>query len=127
MEHRLPPFNNVVLCVSGIDAGRRQDIQRGVIKGGGTYVKVIERPVKVTHLICGDQSEANSEKVRYAMKFNDMGEAKIRIIWEDWFWDSLRYGGQFDEGGYEVTKPPPPPRPLPKGAQPLLMPSYSPS
>ena len=25
-----------------------------------------------------------------------------------------------DEGGYEVTKPPPPPRPLPKGTQPSL-------
>ena len=96
------------------------EINREVTKGGGIYVKQIERPVRVTHLLCANTSDGESEKVRYAEKFNRMGEANIQIVWEDWFWDSLRYGGQFDEGGYEVTKPPPPPRPLPKGTQPSL-------
>ena len=85
------------------------------MKAGGSYVKVLERPVKVTHLLCGNASDAESEKVRYAEKFNSMGEARIHIVWEDWFWDSLRFGGRFDEDAYKVSNPPPPPRALPDG------------
>ena len=124
-EHRLKPFSSVVLCVSGIDDGiRRQHISREVTKAGGSYAKVLERPVKVTHLLCGNTSEANSEKVRYAHKFNASGEAAIHIVWEDWFWDSLKFGGLFDEDRYKVTNPPPPPRPLPQGIVYLLVTRY---
>ncbi|KAH9933592.1 uncharacterized protein BXZ73DRAFT_89727 [Epithele typhae] len=117
-KHQLKPFVGVVLCLSGIeDVTKRQEIGRHVTKGGGTYVKVLERPVVVTHLLCANDSEANSEKVRYAQKFNKLGEARIHIVWEDWLWDSLQYGGRFDEDHYEVSKPPPPPREPPKVAQ----------
>ncbi|CDO77918.1 hypothetical protein BN946_scf184727.g7 [Trametes cinnabarina] len=68
------------------------EINREVTDGGGTYVKQIERPVRVTHLLCANTSEGETEKVRYAEKFNRMGEARIHIVWEDWFWDSLRFG-----------------------------------
>ena len=94
-QYRLPPFAGVVLCVSGIeDVNRRMEINREVTKGGGVYVKQIERPVRVTHLLCANTSDGESEKVRYAEKFNRMGEANIQIVWEDWFWDSLRFGGR---------------------------------
>lgn len=84
-----------MLCVSGIeDVNLRMEINRKVTKGGGIYVKQIERPVRVTHLLCANTSEADSEKVRYADKFNRLGEARIHIVWEDWFWDSLRFGGE---------------------------------
>ncbi|KAI0788205.1 hypothetical protein C8Q74DRAFT_664413 [Fomes fomentarius] len=113
--HRLPPFAGVVVCVSGIgDVARRLEINQEVTKGGGTYVKQLERPVKVTHLLCGNTSEAESEKVRYAQKFNDMREAQIHIVWEDWFWDSLRFGGRFNEERYLVSNPRPSPRALPE-------------
>ena len=117
--HRLPIFARVVLCVSGIDdVARRMEINRALTAQGGTYVKQITRPVRVTHLICGNESggeegedggAGESEKVRYAAKFNQMGEARIRIVWEDWFWDSLRFGGRFDEERYEVGRPRAPP------------------
>ncbi|KAI8969897.1 hypothetical protein BD414DRAFT_502526 [Trametes punicea] len=114
-QHRLPPFSGVVLCVSGIeDVNRRLEINREVTKGGGTYVKQIERPVRVTHLLCANTSEGETEKVRYAEKFNRMGEARIHIVWEDWFWDSLRFGGRFGEDAYKVSNPRPPPKILPE-------------
>ncbi|OSC98510.1 hypothetical protein PYCCODRAFT_1480561 [Trametes coccinea BRFM310] len=114
-NYRLPPFSGVVLCVSGIeDVNRRMEINREVTNGGGTYVKHIERPVRVTHLLCANTSEGETEKVRYAEKFNRMGEARIHIVWEDWFWDSLRFGGRFDEEAYKVSNPRPPPKLLPE-------------
>ncbi|KAI0656497.1 hypothetical protein C8Q70DRAFT_1012254 [Cubamyces menziesii] len=114
-QYRLPPFAGVVLCVSGIeDVNRRMEINREVTKGGGVYVKQIERPVRVTHLLCANTSDGESEKVRYAEKFNRMGEANIQIVWEDWFWDSLRFGGRFDEEAYKVSNPRPPPKQLPE-------------
>ena len=72
---------------------RRTQINRLVTKHGGKYVKIIERPVKVTHLVCGSATEDETEKMKYAEKFNQRGEAKIRIVWEEWFWDSLDFGG----------------------------------
>ncbi|KAI0636255.1 hypothetical protein C8Q77DRAFT_1102527 [Trametes polyzona] len=118
-QYRLPPFAGVVLCVSGIeDVNRRMEINRKVTQGGGTYVKQIERPVRVTHLLCANTCEGESEKVRYAEKFNRLGEARIHIVWEDWFWDSLRFGGRFDEEAYIVSNPRPPPRALPEGPPP---------
>ncbi|KAI0695513.1 hypothetical protein C8T65DRAFT_698690 [Cerioporus squamosus] len=114
-QHRLPPFTGVVLCVSGIeDVSKRMQINHEVTKAGGMYVKQLERPVKVTHLLCANTCEGESEKVRYAQKFNEKGEARIRIVWEDWFWDSLRFGGRFDEEAYLVSNPRPPPRVLPE-------------
>ncbi|KAH9902436.1 hypothetical protein C8Q73DRAFT_3906 [Cubamyces lactineus] len=114
-RYRLPPFTGVVLCISGIeDVNRRMEINREVTKGGGIYVKQIERPVRVTHLLCANTSDGESEKVRYAEKFNRMGEANIQIVWEDWFWDSLRFGGRFDEEAYKVSNPRPLPKQLPE-------------
>ena len=84
----------MVLYLSGIDdVERRTRINRLVTKHGGKYVKIIERPVKVTHLVCGSATEDETEKMKYAEKFNQRGEAKIRIVWEEWFWDSLDFGG----------------------------------
>jgi DNA replication regulator DPB11 len=71
----------------------------------GTYLKNLERPVKVTHLLCSGDEE--TDKMRYAEKFNSRGEAKIHLVWEEWFWDSLEFqvGGRFDEVKYTRTSP----------------------
>ena len=54
-------------------------------------MKSIERPVKVTHLLCsGDEK---TEKMEYAEKFNKKGEANIKLVWEEWFWDCINFGG----------------------------------
>ncbi|KAG2363840.1 hypothetical protein BDR07DRAFT_1281295 [Suillus spraguei] len=104
--HRLPIFSGVTLSLSGIDdLEQRANINRILTRHGGTYVKAIERPVKVTHLICSGDNE--TEKMRYADKFNKRGEAKIHVVWEEWFWDCLEFGGRFEEKRYAVTRPRP--------------------
>ena len=105
-QHRLPIFSGVVLCPSGIsDITRRTQINKFLVANEGTYLKNLERPVKVTHLLCSGDEE--TEKMRYAEKFNSRGEAKIHLVWEEWFWDSLDFGGRFDEEKYDVRKPRP--------------------
>lgn len=94
--HRLPIFSDVVLCISGIDdVTQRTDINRLVTDGGGNYVKNIERPVRVTHLLCSTSLDDMSEKMLYATKFNQRKEASIRLVWEQWFWDCLKMGGMY--------------------------------
>jgi len=31
--------------------------------------------------------------MKYAEKFNQKGEANIKLVWEEWFWDSIHFGG----------------------------------
>ncbi|KJA25092.1 hypothetical protein HYPSUDRAFT_214141 [Hypholoma sublateritium FD-334 SS-4] len=105
-RHRLPIFSGVVVCPSGItDITRRTQISKILRKHDGIYLKDLERPVRVTHLLCSGDEE--TEKMRYAEKFNAKGEAKIHLIWEEWFWDSLDFGGRFDEAKYQVRRPRP--------------------
>lgn len=95
-------------------------------------MKNLERPVKVTHLLCSGDEE--TEKMRYAVKFNKRKEAVIHLIWEDWFWDCIEFGGEsvllisvetfnnrslfsgrFDESRYGVSRPRPERRAQPEG------------
>jgi DNA replication regulator DPB11 len=77
----------------------------------GEYVKAIERPVRVTHLLCsGDEK---TEKMIYAEKFNARREADIKMVWEEWFWDSLEFGARFDEDKYLIDVPRPQRRQVP--------------
>ncbi|CAK5276337.1 unnamed protein product [Mycena citricolor] len=106
--HRLPIFSGVTLCISGItDLVRRTKISKLINQHGGTYVKNLERPVCVTHLLCSGEDE--TEKMRYAEKFNERGEAKppIQLVWEEWFWDCVEFGGRFDETRYQARLPRP--------------------
>ncbi|KAK7436714.1 protein kinase activating protein dpb11 [Stygiomarasmius scandens] len=122
VKHRLPTFSGIIVCPSGItDIRRRTQINNLVTQHGGTYLKNLERPVRVTHLLCSGDEE--TDKMRYAQKFNKTGEADIKVVWEEWFWDSLEFGGRFDENTYAVHQPRPeprisatqPPPPLPVG------------
>lgn len=103
-----------MVTLSGVEPlERRTRINKLLTANGGTYVKNLERPVKVTHLICGDEcvirnddpgGRKKSEKVLYAEKFNKRREADILLVWEEWFWDSLTFNGRFDEGDYLISK-----------------------
>ncbi|KAJ7717668.1 hypothetical protein B0H16DRAFT_1799028 [Mycena metata] len=107
--HRLPPFSGITLCISGIsDIVRRTNINMALTAGGGTYVRDLVRPVRVTHLLCSPEAGVETDKMRYADKFNRAGEASplIQIVWEEWFWDSLQAGGQMDESRYQARLPP---------------------
>jgi len=87
------------------DLARRTQINKLLTHLGGTYVKNLERPVKVTHLLCSGDEE--TDKMRYAEKFNKRGEAQIWLVWEEWFWDSIEFGGRFGEEKYAVGRPRP--------------------
>ncbi|KAG6871928.1 hypothetical protein C0995_014791 [Termitomyces sp. Mi166 len=105
-KYRLPIFSGVVLCPSGIDEiVRRTQINQLVTEHGGVYLKNLERPVRVTHLLCSGDQE--TDKMKYAEKFNSRGEANVHLVWEEWFWDSLEFGGRFDEEKYQVRRPRP--------------------
>ncbi|KAF8071539.1 hypothetical protein FPV67DRAFT_1667036 [Lyophyllum atratum] len=114
-RHRLPIFSGIILCPSGItDITRRTQINKLLTENGGAYMKNLERPVKVTHLLCSGDEE--TEKMRYAEKFNSRGEANVHLVWEEWFWDSLEFGGRFDEEKYQVRRPRPERKSLPEAA-----------
>ncbi|KAF8190003.1 hypothetical protein K438DRAFT_1971489 [Mycena galopus ATCC 62051] len=118
--HRLPVFSGVTLCTSGIDIVRRTKINKLLTAAGGTYLKALERPVRVTHLLCA--SDAETEEMRYADKFNTTGEADppIQLVWEEWFWDSLEFGGRFDETAYNARSPRPERRVAPASQSPQI-------
>jgi DNA replication regulator DPB11 len=103
-QHRLPIFLKVVLCPSGIsDITRRMQINKHLVANEETHLKNLERLVKgPTYLCSGDEEK---DKMRYAENFNSRGEAKIPLVWEEWFWDSLDFGGCFDEEKYQVWRP----------------------
>lgn len=91
-QHRLPIFAGVTLSLSGIDdIPLRTQINKLVTQQGGTYLKHLERPVRVTHLLCAGTEE--TDKMHYAEKFNRQGEARISLVWDTWFWDCLDHGG----------------------------------
>ena len=82
------------MCVTGIDdVERRLSINKQVTAEGGEYVKNLERPVRVTHLLCTSGPDELTDKMKYAQKFNKAGEADIELLWEEWFWDCLTVGG----------------------------------
>ncbi|KAF8629979.1 hypothetical protein AX17_005544 [Amanita inopinata Kibby_2008] len=102
--HRLPIFSGIALSLSGLtDVTQRMDITEQLVKHQGVYLENLERPVRITHILCsGDEV---TEKVKYAKKFNQRGEANIRLVWEEWFWDSLEFGGRFNEAEYDIQLP----------------------
>ncbi|KAG5721488.1 S-M checkpoint control protein rad4 [Termitomyces sp. T112] len=121
-KYRLPIFSDVVICPSGIDEiVRRTQINKLVTEHGGVYLKNLERPVRVTHLLCSGDQE--TDKMKYAKKFNSRGEANVHLVWEEWFWDSLEFGGRFDEEKYQVRRP----RPERKSPQEETTPTSPPS
>jgi hypothetical protein len=78
----------------------RDAIGQGIVKHGGTYQKALQG-IQVTHLLCGgDGDGGTSEKISIAGKYNEMQARKgsdaapIHIVWEEWFWDCIEFGGR---------------------------------
>ncbi|KAJ6581823.1 hypothetical protein B0H19DRAFT_517938 [Mycena capillaripes] len=104
--HRLPVFCGVTLCTSGIpEIVRRTKINKALTAAGGTYVADLDS--RVTHLLCAGDTE--TDKMRDAEELNRArgADPPIQLVWEEWFWDSLEYGGRFDEKTYQVRAPRP--------------------
>jgi DNA replication regulator DPB11 len=88
------------------DNKHRDAIGRGIVENGGAYLKSIQKGQvqkgHVTHLLCGgDGHGATSEKIDIARKFNEAqarrgeGSSTVHIVWEEWYWDSLEFEGEW--------------------------------
>lgn len=108
-EYRLPPFRSLNISLTCMDNIKHRDsISDGVSKHGGATHKDIRKGV-TTHLLCGGDGDDSSEKVRIARKYNETqarkgDEAKsIHIVWEEWFWDSVEFGGEARLNYYSLS------------------------
>ncbi|KAF7348440.1 hypothetical protein MVEN_01361000 [Mycena venus] len=81
--HRLPVFSGVTLCTSGIPIVRRTKINKLLTAAGGTSTLPAE------------------------------ADPPIQLVWEEWFWDSVEFGGRFDEEGYRARGSRPERKPIP--------------
>lgn len=102
--HRLPLFPDLTLCITGVeDVAMRGKMYKLIEHFDGGYSKGLSQ--NCTHLICGT---AESEKITWAQSVNDgrrkarkgkssavgeEGEVMIHIVWEEWFWDCIEFGG----------------------------------
>jgi DNA replication regulator DPB11 len=91
-DQRLPIFSGVKLCITGKeDIHSRKKIHALLAKEGGVYMTSLD--ATVTHLLCcGSDSSA---KMNWARDYNQTQPQanQIRILWEEWFWDSIEFGG----------------------------------
>ncbi|KAG8791482.1 hypothetical protein FRC17_008747 [Serendipita sp. 399] len=115
--HRLPPFENVTICITGNEvADLRNRIHKQIRLYGGNSVKSLDRTC--THLLC---SSDQTDKVSYANRINAEREIArsrpdgndipppIHILWEEWFWDCLYVKGHLEYDRYHITNPRPKP------------------
>ncbi|KAF8526261.1 hypothetical protein BU17DRAFT_62242 [Hysterangium stoloniferum] len=100
-DHRLPIFTGVKLCLTGMDnVGMRSKMQVLLIQEGGVYMKSLD--TSVTHLLCCASN--SSDKIQWSKEYNQKFKSrKIQMVWEEWFWDSLEFGGRWDETSYDIT------------------------
>ena len=72
------------------DVKIRNKIHQLLAKEGGVYLKSLD--ATATHLLsCASESSA---KMKWARDYNRMHLANpIRIIWEEWLWDCIEFGG----------------------------------
>ncbi|KLO18561.1 hypothetical protein SCHPADRAFT_844830 [Schizopora paradoxa] len=128
--HRLPVFSKAIIGLTGIsNPDTRVQIVKQTKSQGGQYVKDLVS-AKVTHLVCGsdrgeDVDERGwSKKMQYINQLNATRDEKVHIVWEEWFWDCLEFGGQLEEASYDA-KGPRPKRKTRRDSTPLLQPISS--
>lgn len=99
-KHRLPVFTSIRLCITGIDPiEKRTQVHKLLLRGGGIFIKDLDRNT-TTHLLCGEEGENETDergytlKMQYAEKVNIKGAGRIHMVWEEWFWDCLEFGGE---------------------------------
>ncbi|KAF8589879.1 hypothetical protein K439DRAFT_1657707 [Ramaria rubella] len=105
-NHRLLIFSGVNLCLTGMeDLAMRTKIHTLLMKQGGVYLKSLGNTA--THLLCC--ASDNSPKITWAKDYNrtQARGGGIRLVWEEWLWDSLEFGGRWDESEYDIINPRP--------------------
>lgn len=90
--HRCPVFKGCSLCVTGIDANVRKEIQRLTEENGGQYGGELNMET-TTHLVA---EKAAGEKYKHARLWG------IPCVTSAWFFKSLEHGGCENVKSYEV-------------------------
>ena len=88
----MPIFMDIRLCVTGLeDMETRMMLNALLTQHGGVYLNVLD--TSATHLLCSTQT---SPKIDWARDYNtnQRPDKRIKMIWEEWFWDCLEFGGK---------------------------------
>ncbi|EMR10861.1 hypothetical protein PNEG_01007 [Pneumocystis murina B123] len=91
----LPPFYNLLICVTNISIEHREEIEQKVIDLGGKYTRDLTRDT--THLIT---SNPTGKKYEFGVKWG------IKIITPEWFWQSIERGACLEERLFDVHMAP---------------------
>ena len=94
---------------------RRKQLVQYINSNGGRYSKDLDR--SCTHLVSAKSTSdsKSSEKVKWALKEireRELGRRRgkriegedMKIVYEEWIWDSVAYGGRWKEEGYDARK-----------------------
>ncbi|XP_051124524.1 uncharacterized protein LOC127246914 isoform X2 [Andrographis paniculata] len=90
--YRVLPFSGLIICVSGIPADERKEIEKLAVQHGGSYSGELTK--RCTHLIC-DAPEGDKYKV--AKRWGH-----ISIVTRKWFHQSIARKACLNEESYPV-------------------------
>ncbi|KAG4304595.1 hypothetical protein PORY_001988 [Pneumocystis oryctolagi] len=85
-KHTLPPFYNLLICVTNIPVEQRVEIEEKIVCFGGKYTPDLTKDT--THLIA---AHASGRKYEFGVKWG------IKIISPEWFWQSIKRGACLEE------------------------------
>lgn len=92
-EHRCPILKGCSICVSGLDARRKEEIKRLVEKHGGIYLADLHLK-RTTHLLI---EKPTGQKYDFALRWS------VHCVQPDWLYDCINAGCWLDEREYLVT------------------------
>lgn len=93
-KFKLPIFNQLVICVSGLSLEERKEVAKIVSTNGGQYSGEMKIGL-TTHLIV---KKAGGVKYNFAKKW------KVQIVNDRWLTDSVNMGFALDSADYEVLE-----------------------
>ncbi|KAG5440203.1 hypothetical protein PCANB_001772 [Pneumocystis canis] len=85
-KYSLPPFYNLLICITNVPAEQRTEIEEKIVYFGGKYTPELTRDN--THLIA---MHASGKKYEFGVKWG------IKIISPEWFWQSIKRGACLEE------------------------------
>ncbi|KAG5519873.1 hypothetical protein PMAC_000150 [Pneumocystis sp. 'macacae'] len=94
-KHILPPFYNLLICVTNIPAEQRSEIEKKIIYFGGKYTPDLTKDS--THLIA---THASGRKYEFGIKWG------IKVISPEWFWQSIERGACLEEHFFDLHMAP---------------------
>ncbi|KZT57908.1 hypothetical protein CALCODRAFT_469090 [Calocera cornea HHB12733] len=110
--YRLPFLSGFNICLTGdIDADERRETSRLMGVHGGVYSSSLTK--QCTHLLVSGHSYdavKTTEKVKFALRVNKEGKARMHVLWLEWLSDCIAVSGKLDENSYRIELDRPQPR-----------------